>query len=260
MPVNAGSSATGGIKMRKSLFVVYIIVIIIVFTGCSTANSTDVMDQNDRTDEYLGESEFTEKVRDSYENGQKEIIEWDEFIASNHSLGLGEVVSENVIEESDSVVLLSPENSFNGSQKRSVDRIGYGSYIANLKTDHAAGSYTAFFMYEGVAEKNDEIDIEIYNDGSRRIDFVIWKDGVRTNYVQRKLDFDPTSNFFEYRIDYHPDYIAFFVEGELMAIFTEDIPESEMYLLANHWWPNWLEPSEEHGESRNYLRNIEKVI
>ncbi|MBF8437496.1 family 16 glycosylhydrolase [Halanaerobiaceae bacterium Z-7014] len=246
--------------MRKFLFIIYILVIILVFTGCGSASSSDILRQDNLTDEYLSEDELAEIVRDNYNNGQREAICWSEFIASNHELGLGEVISDNVVEADDSMVLVSPENNFDGGQKRTVDRIGYGSYIANLKTDYAAGSYTAFFMYQGVAEKNDEIDIEIYNDGSRRVDFVIWKDGVRTNYVQRKLDFDPTADFNEYRIDYQPDYVAFFINGELMALFTDDIPGSEMYLLANHWWPEWLEPDEEHGESRNYLKQIEKLI
>ncbi len=246
--------------MRKFLFIIYILVFMLVFTGCNTANSSDIIGRDDLADEYLSEDDFAKMVRDSYNDGQRESICWSEFIASNHELGLGEVVADNVFEDGDSMILFSPESNFNGSQKRSIDRIGYGSYIVDLKTDHAAGSYTAFFMYEGVEEKNDEIDIEIYNDGSRRIDFVIWKDGVRTNFVQRKLDFDPTADFFEYRIDYYPDYVAFFVKGELMALFTEDIPQSEMYLLANHWWPDWMEPSEEHEESRNYLRQIEKII
>lgn len=246
--------------MRKFLFIIYILVVILVFTGCNSANSADLLGQERLADEYLSEDELAEKLRANYDAGRREIIDWSEFISSNHELGLGEVTAENVIEAEDSMVLLSPENNFDGGQKRTVDRIGYGSYIANLQTDYAAGSYTAFFMYQGRAEKNDEIDIEIYNDGSRRVDFVTWKDGVRTNYLQRKLDFDPTADFYEYGIDYQPEYVAFFVNGELMALFTEDLPESEMYLLANHWWPDWLEPSEEHGESRNYFQQIEKVI
>ncbi|MGM0421070.1 MAG: family 16 glycosylhydrolase [Bacillota bacterium] len=241
--------------MKKTIFITTILLFALFITGCSSASSLEDVKETRLKDEY-GQDEI---ITVNFSAEDKQLIDWTQFVSSDHELGRDSVTPENVEEDEQGLMLLSPENCFSGSQKRSLDRMGYGTYIANIKTDHAAGSYTAFFMYEGVAEKNDEIDIEIYNDGSRKIDFVIWKDGERTNYEQKLLNFDPTSDFYEYRFDYYPEYIAFFVDGELMAYFTENIPQSDMYLLANHWWPTWMEADSIHNESRNYIQKIEKV-
>ena len=175
---------------------------------------------------------------------------------ASHSLGRGRFRAENVELDDDYLVLRSGENNFDGAEVRTTERLGYGSYTVKLKSDYAPGSFTAFFLYQDVEEDNDEIDIEIHNDESGKIDFVTFNDGEKSNFKQVEVDFNPTEDFYEYRIDYYPEQISFYVEGEKLAEFDSDLPSDEMKLMINHWWPNWLEADENHQASRVYIEQL----
>jgi hypothetical protein len=180
-----------------------------------------------------------------------------EIVISEHSLGRGRFKVENVKITDDVLILKSEKNCFNAAEIQTTEKFGFGSYRAKIKSDSAHGSFTALFLYQDIEDNNDEIDIEIHNDGSRRIDLVTFKNGKKTNFIQKKLDFDPSSNYFEYRIDYFSDSIAFYADKTLLYEFNNDLPDSKMKLMINHWFPNWLDAEKKHSESKVYIRNIE---
>ena len=180
-----------------------------------------------------------------------------ELFTASHRLGRGRLRPNNVNLIDDKLVLSSPANSYHGAEVRTKERYGYGVYSATIKSDYAPGSFTAFFLYQDVKSENDEIDIEIHNDGSRQIDFVTFKDGVKTNKVSQTLDFDPVEDYYRYTIDYQPGLINFYVEDELLASFEDDLPDAEMKLMVNHWWPVWLESERNQPESKIYIKSID---
>ncbi|SDL69305.1 family 16 glycosylhydrolase [Halarsenatibacter silvermanii] len=180
-----------------------------------------------------------------------------EFLKAGHRLGRGWLNPENVKLENQRLKISSPADSLQGGEVRTEDYFSYGSYSVKLKSDYAPGSFSAFFLYEDVDYKNDEIDIEIYNDGSRQIDFVTFVEGEKTNHEKAELPFDPASDFHEYRIVYLPDRINFYVEDELMASFDSDLPDDEMRIMANHWWPNWLEAERKQPASEIYIKQLD---
>jgi len=205
----------------------------------------------------FGHYELEEDINDeNYLEAKNNFTDYN-FLKASHRLGRGRLNPANITKEDEIIKIKSPANSYQGGEIRTEDRFGYGSYKIEMKTDYAPGSFAAFFLYQDVRGSNDEIDIEIYNDGSRQIDFVTFVQGEKTNYKTEELPFDPSSDYHEYRIDYFPDQILFYVENELMAAFTGDLPSAEMKVMVNHWWPNWLEAESDHRASEIKIREIE---
>jgi beta-glucanase (GH16 family) len=64
----------------------------------------------------------------------------------------------------------------NGGEIMSKDLYGEGSYSARMKLPNAPSSITGFFLYQA-PDYASEIDIEIYNDTSRRVMFSTYSGG-----------------------------------------------------------------------------------
>jgi endo-1,3-1,4-beta-glycanase ExoK len=156
-----------------------------------------------------------------------------------HPLGRGYLRAENV-SLGETLVLSLSVDAHDGAEIASAARHGHGVFEARMRTPHAPGSLSAFFLYEGVEGGNDEIDIEIHNDGSRRILFTTWAAGVQTNAVTATLAFDPADGFHDYRIEWRPRLARFSVDGQVLQEFRHGIPPNDMFVMANAWWPAWL--------------------
>jgi beta-glucanase (GH16 family) len=63
-----------------------------------------------------------------------------------------------------------PARSLEDGEIRSNVLYGYGTYSARMKLPNAQSSITGFFLYEP-PDYASEIDVEIYNDSSRRMAF-----------------------------------------------------------------------------------------
>jgi len=156
-----------------------------------------------------------------------------------HPLGRGTFEIQNIREGTGTVSLVLPANTFNGGEIRSIDLVGYGTYTASMRTPLSPGSITAFFLYEA-RYLSDEIDIEIYNDGSKRVLLTTWVRGRRTGNVSTTLPSDPTTGFHEYVIDWSSSSVRFYVDGAMIWEFRSKLPRNAMHLMANTWWPTWL--------------------
>ena len=210
-------------------------------------------------DRKLREINFeNNELEEGSKNGglRKKFFDYD-FLKATHRLGRGWLYPDNIIQEDNIIKILSPANSYQGGEIRTEKYFSYGSYRVVMKTDYAPGSFAAFFLYEDVEGVNDEIDIEIYNDGSWQIDFVTFIQDEKTNYKNRELSFDPASGFHEYRIDYFPKQILFYAGDELMATFDSQLPSAKMRVMINHWWPNWLEAEKKHQASEIKIKEID---
>ncbi|MGB3684136.1 MAG: glycoside hydrolase family 16 protein, partial [Rubrobacteraceae bacterium] len=98
-----------------------------------------------------------------------------------------------------------------------------------------------------------ELDIEIFNDPSGRVMFTTYSDGKETNNVEKKLPFDPTEDFHEYRFDFYPGRVEFYVDGGLLHRFTEGLPEDPMRLYVNAWFPTWLSGRKPEADGYTYV-------
>lgn len=162
------------------------------------------------------------------------------WTADTHPLGRGLVRAENVAMGGGTAALSLSAGAYDGAEILTSARYGTGTYAARMRTPVAPGSVSAFFLYQGVAGGNDEIDIEIFNDGTRRIMFTTWVAGRETNNVIRTLPFDPAAGLHDYAIEWSARTVRFRVDGVVMQEFRRGIPKSAMFVMANTWWPTWL--------------------
>lgn len=164
-----------------------------------------------------------------------------EWQTGSHALGRGLLRPANVLRAAESVRLRLPADHPDGAEIRSVDRFLHGRYEARLRTPSAPGSLTAFFLYEDVPGGNDEVDIEIPNDGSRRAMLNVWVRGRLVAETVVVLPFDPGAAAHDYAIDFRRREVTFFADGEVLHRWRGPVPQRPMRLMANAWWPTWLE-------------------
>lgn len=157
-----------------------------------------------------------------------------------HPLGRGWVRAENTAVGGGAAALTFPVGATDGGEIRSTEKFGYGSYVARMKTPLVRGTLSAFFLYEGGSDIADELDIEVYNDGSRRVIFTTWVAGRMTNSATHILPFDPAADFHDYRIDWSRREVRFVVDGVEMQRWRKGIPRNPMHIMVNAWWPTWL--------------------
>jgi endo-1,3-1,4-beta-glycanase ExoK len=164
----------------------------------------------------------------------------------DHMLGRSYLDPTNVDVDGQNLRIKLPARSYEGGEVLTNELHGYGSYSARMKLPNAPGSITAFFLYKA-PDYESEIDIEIYNDSSRRIMFTTYAGGAQTNATTVSLPFDPTAGFHEYRFDYLNDpitsrsFVTFYVDGAKMTSWNTGIPQTSMHLMLNSWFPTWLD-------------------
>jgi len=191
---------------------------------------------------------------------QDDFTAWnpDRWTEGDHPLGKGSFRPENVSVADDLLKLRLPADTYDGGEIRSAERLRWGTYEARIRVADAPGSIATFFLYEYTRTNNDEVDIEIFGDGSRRVMFTTWVRGRQTNHVVVVLPFDPSAGFHDYRIEWSPGAVRFAVDGVTRAEFTDGIPSSAMYVMANAWWPVWLDgptPSEDRTSDYDWIRH-----
>jgi endo-1,3-1,4-beta-glycanase ExoK len=138
--------------------------------------------------------------------------------------------------------------TFTGGEIKSTLPIHkYGSYTARIKACAGVGALTAFYL---LVEPlfHSEVDIEIVA-SQRRADFGAYygppvnPEPTHVHQIRSvTLPFDPSADFHEYRFDYAPDFISFYVDGKLYYLVDKSIPEGSMHLQASLWWPTWVTP------------------
>ncbi|QIN79715.1 family 16 glycosylhydrolase [Rubrobacter marinus] len=158
----------------------------------------------------------------------------------SHNLGRSRLDPANVDVSAGNLRLKLPARTTNGGEIASNSLYGYGSYTARMKLPNAPSSITGFFLYEP-PDYASEIDIEIFNDTSRRIMFSSYANGSQTHTQTLSLPFDPTTGFHDYRFDYAPGSLRFYADGVLMKEWTDGLPQTSMRLYANAWFPTWLD-------------------
>lgn len=179
---------------------------------------------------FASASDFTDDF-DSFDE-----VRW---AKGSHALGRSYLDPNNVSVSNGNLALKLPANSLNGGEISSNTLYGYGSYSARMQLPNAPSSITGFFLYQP-PDYNSEIDIEIYNNSSRKVIFSTYANGRQTNSQTMTLPFDPTAGYHDYRFDYAPGSVKFY-DGRLMKRWTNGLPRTPMKLYVNAWYPRWLE-------------------
>jgi len=161
------------------------------------------------------------------------------WIKSDHVQERTDFDPNNVVVDNGYLRFRVPAGTTGGAEIESRDYYGYGTYRARMRMADAPSSITGFFLYSGT-DPFSEIDIEVYNDGTGNVDFVTYVDGQRTHNVSKDFRFDPSADFHNYRIDYNPGSVQFYVDGNLRQTWTDGVPSTSMKLLVNAWFPSWL--------------------
>ncbi|MBA2510090.1 MAG: glycoside hydrolase family 16 protein [Rubrobacter sp.] len=179
------------------------------------------------------------EARDLWSREDFALLDEERWFANSKNLGRGRLKSENVGVQDETLRIRLPAGTLEGGEIESSDSYGYGSYAASIKVARAPSSLTGFFLY-APPDFHAEIDVEISNDASGRVLFTTFADGEQTNTVEKKLPFDATAAFHEYRIDLYPTRAEFSVDGRLLHTFEDGLPGDSMKLMVNAWYPDWL--------------------
>ena len=158
----------------------------------------------------------------------------------DHNLGRSYLDPNNVSTSNGNLQIKLPANTLRGGELVSNSLYGYGSYSARMKLPNAPSSITGFFLYQP-PDYASEIDIEIYNDSSRRIIFATYSGGRQTHSQTMQLPFDPTTGYHDYRFERVSGSVKFYADGKLMKRWTSGLPRQQMKLYVNAWYPRWLE-------------------
>ena len=176
----------------------------------------------------------------------------------DHNLGRSYLDPANVDVDGQNLRIKLPARSYEGGEVLTNSLLGYGSYSARVKLPNAPGSITGFFLYRS-PDYESEIDIEIYNDSTRRIMFTTYAGGRQTHTTTLPLPFDPTAGFHDYRFDYAPDAVTFYVDGQPMKTWNDGIPQTSMHLMLNSWFPVWLDGRKPKKTTYTYVDRIDFV-
>jgi hypothetical protein len=160
--------------------------------------------------------------------------------ASTHKLGRTTFDSGLVSVANNNLKLLMPANTYKSGELQSINLMGYGSYEIRMKLPDAPGSITGFFMYKA-PDYYFEIDIEIYNQQSGDYFLTTYANGDKRNEFFGVFPFDPTASFNNYRFDYYPDRLDYYVNDKFIVRFTSGFPHEAMYLMVNSWYPTWVD-------------------
>jgi len=166
-------------------------------------------------------------------------LDAERWVTITRPFGKGAVDAANVAVASGMLGVKLPAGRLDGGELRTTSLYRFGSFHARMKVADAPSSLTAFFLYKA-PDYQSELDIEIFNDTTRRVMFTTYSGGAQTNTVTRTLPFDPTTGFHEYAIEYDTSSVRFLVDGAPMQSWSKGVTRSAMYLYVNAWFPSWL--------------------
>jgi endo-1,3-1,4-beta-glycanase ExoK len=158
----------------------------------------------------------------------------------DHALGRSHLNPANVDVAGGNARLKIPASTLQGAELRSNEFYHHGTYSTRMRLPHAPSSITGFFLYRPPDHER-EIDIEVFNDSTRRVMFTTYSGGRQTHTVTKKLPFDPTAGYHTYAFRYDAGLARFIVDGNVMQTWKTGVPKGSMYLYTNLWFPTWLD-------------------
>ncbi|KAL9580484.1 MAG: hypothetical protein Q9212_004463 [Teloschistes hypoglaucus] len=113
----------------------------------------------------------------------------------------------------------------------------YGSYRAAIKYTRESGTCGSMFWRK---DDTHEIDLELLSSQdtvsspTNRINLVLHSTGP-SGFETPSVPFHPSDGFHEYRFDWSPGRVSYYVDGQHMKDLTEGVPDIPGPLVFNHW-------------------------
>jgi len=142
---------------------------------------------------------------------------------------------------------------YRGGEFRTIESFRYGRYEVRMKSAPGSGVVSSFFTFhdywaDGLTSSKywNEIDWEILG---------LYNDQAQTNYISQyewnheeliQTNFNPHEDFHVYAFEWTPDYLAFFIDDDLVRIDNLGQVDSLYYyqkIMMNIWQPtyvNWV--------------------
>ena len=147
-----------------------------------------------------------------------------------------------------SILIAKP---YRGGELRTIDTYRYGRYEVRMKSAAGSGVVSSFFTYrdfwsDGLTGSQhwNEIDLEWLGNHD---------DKVQTNLIIQNgwdlpelvdIDINPHEDFHTYAFEWTPDYVAFFVD-EQMIRWVDNFYADSLYhyqkIMMNIWQPTWVD-------------------
>lgn len=112
----------------------------------------------------------------------------------------------------------------------------YGSYRASIKTTNIAGAVVGWFVYRG--SPLNEIDIEFLTRDISQVYFTLHHITTNVDHQVKKIAFDPSTAFHEYRFDWYPNRVDYYIDSKYITSLTKSVPDSFATIMLNHWSGN----------------------
>ncbi|MDF2614524.1 MAG: hypothetical protein K0S71_2310 [Clostridia bacterium] len=171
---------------------------------------------------------------DEFENFNPEL--WKK---TNHTLGRTVLNSKNVSVQDGKLHIHMPADVLEGGEVQSKELLGFGVYEIRMKLPTVPSSITGFFLYRS-PDLHHEIDIEVYNEKKGKIFLTTYADGKKKNLYEGKVPFDLTEGYHNYKIEYYPERVAFYIDNFFITAWRKGFTKEKMYLIVNSWYPGWL--------------------
>ncbi|KAL8648027.1 MAG: hypothetical protein Q9226_006178 [Calogaya cf. arnoldii] len=116
----------------------------------------------------------------------------------------------------------------------------YGSYRAAIKTTAVSGTCgSVFWMRNNQQTTNEkqEIDFEFlgYEEPQRIINIGLHHGVTDSSFDKPRVPFSPADGFHEYRFDWSPGAVTFYVDGQFIKNYTNLVPTVPGNIILNHW-------------------------
>lgn len=236
VPVKVGNWMTGKYRMRIALW---------DKNPALAQENPSKLDQMD-----LKETVGFYRSKDSFESWNGEFWTKDEGF-----LGRSRLNTENISLGSDGLLIKMPAKKLEGGEILTTENQNFGSYEIRMKLADAPSSITGFFLYRA-PDFSHEIDIEVFNEPDSKLWLTTYDKGKIRNEYKEPLGFDPTAGYHDYRIDYYPDSVSFYIDGEHIQTWKDGFSKKPMRLMLNSWYPSWLEGKSPKSDQYTFVKWI----
>lgn len=140
----------------------------------------------------------------------------------------------------------SSGRKYTGGEIGSVAFFSYGTYTTRIKNNIAPGTVSSFFLmnkWKKTKWEHQEIDIEFLGKAPTKVQFTVhYLNPQDNNHITHMkvydLGFDSSEDFNEYGIHWTKDSICWLVNGAVVHVETNNVPDTVMQIRMNHWTGN----------------------
>lgn len=162
------------------------------------------------------------------------------------------------------LVAIGQNDQCDGGAIKTHEAYLYGRFETRMASTQGSGIVSSFFLYNWDLECNwpenvNEIDIEMTGNLDQSVQFTTHHPFLTSITEIVPTSFNPHENMVDYAIEWEPDVVRWFINGEISTVFTHEyIPElvHPMRIFMNLWavenpdWTGTWDPEAMPGTSR----------